>query len=103
MRGPSPTRCPGRRKPPRTFEKLFLPNCKGTAQAVPRFLLHGRKGSTSTPERHEHKLAHQRLQVLCPESHAAAIKHALITSEKTIGRIKRYLQLTTVMAAKQSA
>ena len=38
-----------------------------------------------------------------PESHAAAAKHNVITSEKTTGRIKRYLQLTTVMAAKQSA
>src|SRR6266566_10163005 len=37
------------------------------------------------------------------DSHAAAIKHTVITIEKTIGRIKRYLQLTTVMAAKQRA
>jgi hypothetical protein len=37
------------------------------------------------------------------ESHAAAVKHTVITIEKTMGRIKRYLQLTTVMAAKQTA
>jgi hypothetical protein len=37
------------------------------------------------------------------DSQAAAIKHTVITIEKTIGRIKRYLQLTTVMAAKQAA
>ena len=37
------------------------------------------------------------------ESHAAAVKHTVITIEKTKGRIKRYLQLTTVMTAKQRA
>jgi len=37
------------------------------------------------------------------ESHAAAVKHNLTTTEKAMGRIKRYLQLTTVMAAKQRA
>jgi hypothetical protein len=37
------------------------------------------------------------------ESHAAAVKHAVITVEKTIGRIKRYLQLRAVIAAKQTA
>jgi hypothetical protein len=37
------------------------------------------------------------------ESHAAAVKHTIITIEKTMGRIKRYLQLTTVIAAKQRA
>jgi hypothetical protein len=37
------------------------------------------------------------------ESHAAAIKHTVIRKEKTIGRIKRYLQLRTVMAATQRA
>src|ERR1022692_936758 len=47
--------------------------------------------------------ANQRLQIGCAESQAAAIKHTVITIEKTIGRIKRYLQLTTVMAAKQTA
>src|SRR6266852_5486769 len=47
--------------------------------------------------------ANQRLQIGCAESHAAAIKHTVITIEKTIGRMKRYLQLTTVMAAKQTA
>jgi hypothetical protein len=44
-----------------------------------------------------------RLQIGFAESHAAAVKHTVITIEKTIGRIKRYLQLTTVMAAKQRA
>ena len=37
------------------------------------------------------------------ESHAAAAKHNVITAEKATGRMKRYLQLTTVMAAKQRA
>jgi len=37
------------------------------------------------------------------ESHAPAAKHAVIRIEKTIGRMKRYRQLTTVMAAKQMA
>jgi hypothetical protein len=37
------------------------------------------------------------------ESHAAAVKQAVINIEKTIGRMKRYLQLTNVMAAKQAA
>jgi len=37
------------------------------------------------------------------ESDAAAAKHTVITAEKAIGRIKRNLQLTTVMAAKQRA
>ncbi len=47
--------------------------------------------------------ANQQLQIGCAESHAAKIKHTVIATEKTIGRIKRYLQLTTVMAAKQTA
>jgi hypothetical protein len=37
------------------------------------------------------------------ESHAAAVKHKVIAIEKAMGKIKRYLQLTTVMAAKQTA
>jgi len=37
------------------------------------------------------------------ESHAAAVKHDVITIEKTIGMTKRYRQLTIVIAAKQSA
>jgi hypothetical protein len=37
------------------------------------------------------------------ESHAAAVRHSVITIEKAIGMTKRYLQLTTVMAAKQRA
>jgi len=37
------------------------------------------------------------------ESHAAAVKHNVITIEKTIGMIKRYLQLKKVIAAKQTA
>jgi hypothetical protein len=31
------------------------------------------------------------------------MKHKVITIEKAMGRIKRYFQLTPVMAAKQSA
>jgi hypothetical protein len=37
------------------------------------------------------------------ESHAAAVKHNVITIEKTMGMMKRYLTLTTVIAAKQRA
>src|SRR5262245_23021146 len=37
------------------------------------------------------------------DSHAAAVKHTVIRVENTIGMIKRYVQLTTVMAPKQSA
>jgi hypothetical protein len=37
------------------------------------------------------------------ESHAAAAKQIVITIEKAMGRIKRNLQLTTVMAAKHRA
>ena len=37
------------------------------------------------------------------ESHAAAVKHTVITIDKTRGRIKRCLQLTTVLAAKRAA
>ena len=37
------------------------------------------------------------------ENHAATVRHAVIKREKTIGRIKRYLPLATVMAAKQTA
>ena len=47
--------------------------------------------------------ANERLQIGFAESHAAAVKHTVITIEETIGRIKRYLQLTTVIAAKQRA
>jgi len=37
------------------------------------------------------------------ESHAAAVKHNVITIEKAMGKIKKYLQLKAVMAAKQTA
>jgi hypothetical protein len=37
------------------------------------------------------------------ENQAAEIKHSVIRIEKTIGKTKRYLQLTTVIAAKQQA
>ena len=42
-------------------------------------------------------------QLVFAESHAAAVKHTVITIEKTIGTTKRNLQLRTVMAAKQRA
>jgi hypothetical protein len=45
----------------------------------------------------------QLLQVGRAENHAAAIKQTVISIEKTIGRTKRYLQLTSMMAAKQTA
>ena len=37
------------------------------------------------------------------ESHAAAVKHNVVTTEKTMGIIKKYLQLKTVMTTKQRA
>jgi hypothetical protein len=37
------------------------------------------------------------------ESHAAAVKHNVVTIEKAMGIIKKYFQLKTVMAAKQRA
>jgi hypothetical protein len=37
------------------------------------------------------------------ESHAATVKQIVITIEKAMGKMKRYLQLTTVIAAKQRA
>ena len=37
------------------------------------------------------------------DSHAAAVKHNVVTIEKAIGTIKKYFQLKTEMAAKQSA
>ena len=47
--------------------------------------------------------ANELRQLVFAESHAAAVKHTVITIEKTIGTIKRYLQLTIVMAAKERA
>jgi hypothetical protein len=43
------------------------------------------------------------LEACFPESHAAAVKHNVVTNEQTMGIIKKYLQLKTVMAAKQRA
>lgn len=37
------------------------------------------------------------------ESHAAAARHTVTTIEKAMGKMNRYFQLTTVMAAKQKA
>lgn len=37
------------------------------------------------------------------EHHAAAIRQAVVTMEKTIGIAKKYLRLKTVMAAKHRA
>jgi len=45
----------------------------------------------------------ERIQTVLEESHAAAVKHNVITREKTIGTMKRYFQLRTVMTAKQTA
>jgi hypothetical protein len=60
-------------------------------------------GNRSTRSMEAGTDANERPQIRFAESHAAAVKHTVITAEKTIGRIKRYLQLTTVMAAKQRA
>jgi len=43
------------------------------------------------------------METCLAESHAAAVKHNVIRIEKAMGMIKRYLQLTTVMTAKQTA
>jgi len=43
------------------------------------------------------------VELSLPESHAATAKHNVIMIEKAIGNMKRYLQLTTVIAAKQRA
>ena len=43
------------------------------------------------------------LETCFAESHAAAVKHNVVTIEKTIGIIKKYFQLKTVMPAKQKA
>ena len=43
------------------------------------------------------------MEACVAESPAAAVKHNVITIEKAMGMIKRYLQLTAVMAAKQRA
>ena len=43
------------------------------------------------------------METFFAENHAAAVKHNIITIEKAIGMMKRYLQLRTVMAAKQRA
>jgi len=43
------------------------------------------------------------METCFPESHAPAVKDNVITIEKAMGMMKRYLQLTTVMAAKQRA
>jgi hypothetical protein len=42
-------------------------------------------------------------QVVFAESHAAAIKHTVIITEKTMGVVKAYLQLKAVTATKQMA
>jgi len=62
-----------------------------------------RKLSTGAVHRQAGTDTNERLQIGFAESHAAAVKHTVITIEKTIGRIKRYIQLTTVMAPKQRA
>jgi hypothetical protein len=51
----------------------------------------------------EVRAACQRLQLGRGESHAATVKHKVVTIEKTMGITKKYLQLKTVMAAKQRA
>jgi len=43
------------------------------------------------------------MEAYLEESHAAEIKHTVITIEKTIGMTKKYLQLKTATAAKQRA
>jgi len=37
------------------------------------------------------------------ENHAAKVKQNMITAERTMGRMKRYLELITVITAKQRA
>lgn len=42
-------------------------------------------------------------QLVLAESHAAAVKHAVIRVEKTMGAVKAYLQLKAVTNTKQTA
>jgi len=73
---------------------------RGSSEAIPQVavqLPYGRLHRQAETDENE------RLQIGFAESHAAAVKHTVIMIERTIGRIKRYLQLTTVMAAKQRA
>ena len=42
-----------------------------------------------------------KVQLVLAESHAAAVKHIVIAIAKTIGAMKKYLQLKIVTAAKQ--
>ena len=46
---------------------------------------------------------HPHPELAFAESHAAAIKNTVITNEKTMGTVKAYLQLKTVIATKQMA
>lgn len=46
---------------------------------------------------------HGGVETCLGESHAAAVKHNVITIENAMGMLKRYLKLTTVMAAKHRA
>src|SRR5260370_42630970 len=62
-----------------------------------------RKLSMGAVTRQARTDAKERLQLGFAESHAGAVKHTVITVEKTIGRIKKYLQLKTVIAAKHNA
>src|SRR5436853_7835207 len=43
------------------------------------------------------------METCLAESHAAAVKHNVITIEKTMGMVKAYLQLKAVTATKQMA
>ncbi len=43
------------------------------------------------------------LEPAFPASHAPTLRHTVITAENAIGIIKRYITLTTVIAAKQRA
>jgi len=43
------------------------------------------------------------METCLAESHAAAVKHNVITIEKTMGVVKAYLQLKAVTATKQMA
>src|SRR5579859_435238 len=44
-----------------------------------------------------------KVQLVFGESHAAAIKHTVVTMEKTRGVVKAYLQVKAVIATKQRA
>jgi uncharacterized protein YndB with AHSA1/START domain len=80
---------------PTYLELLWKPSVRGREQVVGVYRLHLAQRLAGGYVRREDDTS--------AESHAAAIKHTVITAEHAMGGIKRYLQLRTVIAAKQRA